>query len=63
VTIETDGDDRWIDRQPLDYPQLHPSDLRNAIRNAGVVGLGGAGVSQRGQAESRAIALRTAGHI
>jgi electron transport complex protein RnfC len=42
VTIETDGDDRWIDRQPLDYPQLHPSDLRNAIRNAGVVGLGGA---------------------
>jgi electron transport complex protein RnfC len=42
VTIEADGDDRWIDRQPLDYPQLHPSDLRNAIRNAGVVGLGGA---------------------
>lgn len=42
VTLEADGEDRWIDRQPLDYRRLHPSDLRNAIRHAGVVGLGGA---------------------
>ena len=33
VTIEADGDDRWIERKPLDYRRLHPSDLRNAIRN------------------------------
>ncbi|MCC8999705.1 MAG: electron transport complex subunit RsxC [Candidatus Contendobacter sp.] len=42
VTLEADGEDRWIERKPLDYHRLHPSDLRNAIRNAGVVGLGGA---------------------
>lgn len=42
VTLETDGEDHWIERKPLDYRRLHPSDLRNAIRNAGVVGLGGA---------------------
>jgi electron transport complex protein RnfC len=29
VTIETDGEDRWIEREPVDYRQLHPSDLRN----------------------------------
>ena len=42
VTIESDGEDRWIDREPVDYHRLHPSDLRSVIRNAGVVGLGGA---------------------
>ncbi len=42
VTLEADGEDRWIERKPLDYHRLHPSDLRNAIRQAGVVGLGGA---------------------
>ncbi|MDG4550625.1 MAG: electron transport complex subunit RsxC [Candidatus Contendobacter sp.] len=42
VTIETDGEDRWIEREPVDYRRLHPSDLRNLIRSAGVVGLGGA---------------------
>ncbi len=42
VTIETDGDDRWFERNPVDFRRLHPSDLRNAVRNAGVVGLGGA---------------------
>jgi len=43
VTIETDGEERWIDREPVDYHRLHPSELRQTIRNAGVVGLGGAG--------------------
>lgn len=42
VTLEADGADRWIERKPLDYRRLHPSDLRNAVRNAGIVGLGGA---------------------
>lgn len=42
ITLAADGDDRWIERKPLDYRRLHPSDLRNAVRNAGVVGLGGA---------------------
>ena len=42
IVIETDGEERWIERQPLDYRQLHPSEVRNALRNAGVVGLGGA---------------------
>jgi electron transport complex protein RnfC len=45
VVIETDGKDEWI---PLhahasDYKQLDPSRLRNLVREAGIVGLGGAG--------------------
>lgn len=42
VSIEVDGEERWIERCPVDYQHLHPSDLRNVVRNAGVVGLGGA---------------------
>ena len=42
VVIDSDGEERWIDRQAVDYRQMHPSDLRNWIRNSGVVGLGGA---------------------
>ncbi|MDS4041317.1 MAG: electron transport complex subunit RsxC [Candidatus Competibacter sp.] len=42
VAIESDGEERWIEREPVDYRQLHPSELRNRLRNAGVVGLGGA---------------------
>ena len=44
IIIESDGDDRWIDREPItDYLELEPSELRNRIRDAGIVGLGGAG--------------------
>jgi Na+-translocating ferredoxin:NAD+ oxidoreductase subunit C len=42
VTIESDGAERWIDREPVDYRRLHVSEVRNRLRNAGVVGLGGA---------------------
>ncbi len=44
IVIETDGEDRWIEHggNP-DYTNLDPSDLRNLIRDAGIVGLGGAG--------------------
>ncbi len=43
IVIETDGEDRWVDRTPItDYAQLDLSDLRNRIRCAGLVGLGGA---------------------
>ncbi|HHM05461.1 MAG TPA: electron transport complex subunit RsxC [Gammaproteobacteria bacterium] len=44
VVIETDGEDRWIKRNPpADYRRIDPSHLRNLIREAGIVGLGGAG--------------------
>lgn len=44
ITIETDGEDRWIERSGHpDYKSLDPSELRNIIRDAGIVGLGGAG--------------------
>ncbi|MFZ1827976.1 MAG: electron transport complex subunit RsxC [Candidatus Competibacteraceae bacterium] len=43
VVIDSDGEERWIDREPVDYRHRHPSELRNILRNAGVVGLGGAG--------------------
>ncbi len=44
IVIETDGKDEWIDLEPVaDYESLDPSALRNIIRDAGIVGLGGAG--------------------
>lgn len=42
VTIEPDGDDRWIEHQGLDCRSIEPSALRELLRDAGVVGLGGA---------------------
>ena len=43
VIIETDGKDEWQDRKPApDITKLDPSELRNMIRYAGIVGLGGA---------------------
>lgn len=44
IIIETDGQDRQVDYQPHpDFASLDPSELRNIIRDAGIVGLGGAG--------------------
>ncbi|WJW76053.1 electron transport complex subunit RsxC [Thiohalobacter sp. IOR34] len=44
IVIDTDGRDQWVDPQPIpDYRSLDPSELRNRIRDAGIVGLGGAG--------------------
>jgi Na+-translocating ferredoxin:NAD+ oxidoreductase subunit C len=42
VVIEPDGEDRWIARQPVDYAALAPEAVRELLREAGVVGLGGA---------------------
>ncbi|MGM0593748.1 MAG: electron transport complex subunit RsxC [Pseudomonadota bacterium] len=44
IIIETDSEERWIDHSGHpDYKGLDPSELRNIIRDAGIVGLGGAG--------------------
>jgi len=44
ITIETDQKDKWISiEKPSDYKTMDPSALRNRIREAGIVGLGGAG--------------------
>ncbi len=45
IVIDTDGEDRWHESvAPIeDYRALDPSALRNRIRDAGIVGLGGAG--------------------
>ncbi|HSO06712.1 MAG TPA: RnfABCDGE type electron transport complex subunit C, partial [Pelomicrobium sp.] len=42
VVIEPDGDERWVERQPLDLDHLHVSEQRNRLRCAGIAGLGGA---------------------
>jgi len=42
VVLETDGEERWIERQPVDYRTMDPAELRGKLRDAGVVGLGGA---------------------
>ncbi len=44
IIIKADGEDRWGKRPPhQDYKKLTPSTLRSLIREAGIVGLGGAG--------------------
>lgn len=44
IIVETDGEDRWCELTPHpEYKTLDPSELRNIIRDAGIVGLGGAG--------------------
>ena len=44
IVIEADGKDEWTALKPvIDYLTMDPSALRNVIRDAGIVGLGGAG--------------------
>jgi len=44
ITLETDGEDRWIDlADTVDFTSLSEHDIRQKIREAGIVGLGGAG--------------------
>jgi electron transport complex protein RnfC len=45
ITIEPDGNDQWTDKlqSKVKYIDLDRSALRNVIREAGIVGLGGAG--------------------
>jgi len=42
VVIEPDGAERWIERAPVDYRAESPDALRDRLRDAGIVGLGGA---------------------
>jgi len=42
VIIEPDGRDEWIVRTPFDHRALAPERVRELLRDAGVVGLGGA---------------------
>jgi electron transport complex protein RnfC len=42
VVIEPDGRDEWIPRQAFDYRAATPAQTREYLRDAGVVGLGGA---------------------
>jgi len=43
IVLEPDGEDQWTNRSPVeDYSALQPHELRERIRDAGIVGLGGA---------------------
>ncbi|MDD5250265.1 MAG: electron transport complex subunit RsxC [Rhodocyclaceae bacterium] len=42
VVIAPDGKDEWIERQPVPWRAMAPDEVRDALRDAGVVGLGGA---------------------
>jgi electron transport complex protein RnfC len=42
VIIEPDGEDRWIERERVDYKNLAPERIRTLLQEAGVVGMGGA---------------------
>ena len=44
IVIETDGKEQWIECKPnANYRQLEANEVRNIIRDSGIVGLGGAG--------------------
>lgn len=42
IFLEPDGEDRWVDREPIDIESTPPEALARQIRDAGIVGLGGA---------------------
>lgn len=42
IEITADGEERWIERTPLDFARMDPSSLRNRLRDLGLAGLGGA---------------------
>ncbi|MBB5193699.1 electron transport complex protein RnfC [Silvimonas terrae] len=42
ITIESDGEDRWIDRNRFDWRTAESRAIRDYLRDMGVVGLGGA---------------------
>ncbi len=42
VVLEADGEERWIERTPLDYERMDASYVRNRLRDLGLAGLGGA---------------------
>jgi len=43
IVIEADGKDQWCERQPIEQPRDYsPAELRQRVRDAGIVGLGGA---------------------
>jgi electron transport complex protein RnfC len=54
VVIEPDGRDEWIERRPFDHQSLPPERVRELLRDAGVVGLGGAAFPEPRQADAGA---------
>ncbi len=42
VVLQADGNDRWIDSEPFDFKTAHQEVTRSYLRDAGIVGLGGA---------------------
>jgi electron transport complex protein RnfC len=42
VTVTPDGKDRWLEHSPLDYRAMPKEELLAKLRDAGIVGLGGA---------------------
>ena len=42
ITIVPDGAEQWVERTPLDYQSMSPSEVRNHLRDFGLAGLGGA---------------------
>lgn len=42
VVIDTDGDERWVERRSMDWRNAEPEAIRERLLESGVVGLGGA---------------------
>ncbi len=58
VVIEPDGRDEWIERRPVDHRSLAPERVRELLRDAGVVGLGGAAFPSHAKlTPARAVAM------
>ena len=58
VVIEPDGRDEWIERRAVDHRSLAPERVRELLRDAGVVGLGGAAFPSHAKlTPARAVAM------
>lgn len=42
ITLEPDGQERWVERTPVDYLKMDRAELLRNISESGIVGLGGA---------------------
>ncbi len=42
ITITPDGAEQWVERTPLDYQSMSPTEVRKHLRDFGLAGLGGA---------------------
>lgn len=67
IILHSDGEERWQRMEPMeDYHLVAPADIRHRVRDAGIVGLGGAGfpsfikLNRTGRTATKALIINAA---